>query len=183
MAKAAPAPPPPPPPPLAPLAVNPVGPPATLAVDVLPVDEFYRELINDVRSAPRVDMGTFIFDHPGLTNLLERRLWGSTPFALTIMVDREQFESGEYYYQRSRLRRLFEGGGKVYLCRGPPPQGSFHVKALVVGRRRLYAGSPNFTYKSERNTELPLRITGPPVLSVLKLLDEARSRATEWDGR
>ena len=72
MAKAAPAPPPPPPP--APLAVNPVGPPATLAVDVLPVGEFYRELINDVRSALRVDMGTFIFDHPALTDTLERRL-------------------------------------------------------------------------------------------------------------
>ena len=127
-------------------------------------------------------MGSYIFDHPALTDALERRLWGSTPFALTVLVDKEQFESELYRYQRPRLRRLLEGGGNVYLCRGPPPQGSFHVKALVVGRRWLYAGSPNFTFKSERNTELPLRLTGPPVLSVLGLLDEARSRATKWDG-
>ena len=36
-------------------------------------------------------MGSYIFDHPALTDALERRLWGSTPFALTVLVDKESY--------------------------------------------------------------------------------------------
>ena len=60
-------------------------------MDVLTVGDFYRALLSDVRYASRVDMGSYIFGLPALTDALERRLWGSTPFALTVLVDKESY--------------------------------------------------------------------------------------------
>ena len=163
----------------------PVGRPSVLGVEVLPLDQFYRECLRDVRSATRVDVASYIFDHPALTDVMERRFWGSTPFAASISVDKESFEGRSYVHQRPRLRRLYEAGGEdctIHLCRGTPPHGSMHVKALIVDRRRLYMGSANFTYKSDFNVELALRVTGPPVNEVLGFLNEVHRQGIVWDG-
>jgi phosphatidylserine/phosphatidylglycerophosphate/cardiolipin synthase-like enzyme len=117
-----------------------------------------------------------------MTDLLERRLWGPTPFDLDIGVDKHNFEERSLVHQRPRLLRLHEGGAKVHLIRGTPPHGAMHVKAVVVDRRRLYMGSPNLTYKSTFNVELVVRVTGPPVTEVLSFLSDMKSQGRVWDG-
>ena len=167
----------------APIIAAPVGAPAMhTRVDVLPLDQFMLELCRDIRQAATVVLASYAFDHPGLTDLLERRLWGNTPFRLQLILDKAVFEGGEYHYQHSRVSRLREAGAVVYLCRGAPPHGKMHAKACVVDRRRLYTGSSNFTYKSQYNVELPLRVAGPPVADVLQVLADVCRGGRVWGG-
>ena len=98
------------------------------------------------------------------------------------MVDKELFDQRTYAHQRPRLVRLRDAGATVHLCHGTPPHGSMHAKACIVDRRRLYAGSPNFTYKSQYNVELAFRIVGPPVAEVLQFLSGIRRNSREWVG-
>ena len=50
----------------------PVGRAADLSVEVLPWSQFYVEVGRDLRSASQVDVVTLLWDHPGLTDILER---------------------------------------------------------------------------------------------------------------
>ena len=101
----------------------------------------------------------------------------------TVLVDKGSFEKGDAPRERARLRELRDAGAAVYLCRGSPPHGRLHMKALCVNRRTVYAGSANFTEKSSANLELFYKLVGPPVTQLREqLLDAQNSRGRLWDG-
>ena len=128
-------------------------------------------------------MASYTYDHPGLTASLVRRLASRDPPAVVVMVDQEMFMSRSCFRMRPRLAELRRSGAQVYLCRGAPPRGAFHVKALCVDRRYLYVGSANLTTKAvSENTETVFRLTGAPVLDVLATVHDARARGQLWDG-
>ena len=135
----------------------------------------------DIASAHHVIIGSYMFDNEALTSALERRLADSSDFDLTIMVDREMFLLRQPVRQRPRLDRLRRAYAQVLLCRGLPPLGSFHYKAVVLDRRTAYVA--NLTYKADTaNEELCWRLRGPPVLGVLARLERQRQRGELWDG-
>ena len=107
---------------------------------------------------------------------------GREPFSLVVLVDQESLNSGTPYCQRSRLNALRGETAVILACRGGPPNGIFHKKALIVDRRYMYTGGANFTNKSERNGELVFRTVGPPVAEVLADLAGSRARGVEWEG-
>ena len=49
------------------------------------------------------------------------------------------------------------------------------MKVLAIDQKVVYTGSANFTNKSHRNTELHLRIMGPPVAPIVRMAESARS--------
>ena len=137
----------------------------------------------DIAGAHHVIIGSYMFDNEALTSALERRLADSSDFDLTVMVDREMFLLRQPVRQRPRLDRLRRAYAQVLLCRGLPPLGSFHYKAVVLDRRTAYLGTANLTYKAEAaNEELCWRLRGPPVLGVLARLETQRQRGQLWDG-
>ena len=58
--------------------------------------------------------------------------------------------------------------------------GAHHGKAVVVGRRYLYTGSPNVTVKSEQNAEFCFKMTGPDVHQWMARLALQKQRALPW---
>ena len=114
--------------------------------------------------------------------MLRRLGEGGSTFALEVLVDREAFVTRGARRQRPRLNELRRAGAQVYLCRGTPPLGAFHVKAAVLDRRVCFTGSANFTEKSLDNCELTMRIVGPQVTDILETVGAARGRAMLWDG-
>ena len=134
------------------------------------------EAIND---ASEVILGTYQYDHEGLTDVLERRLRGRSAFDCVVLLDREMHSLRTPYQQRPRLERLRRAGARIVLCRGTPSTGAFHAKAVVIDRKTAFAGSANMTAKSLRNGELCFRLRGPPVLDVLQFLLNERDRGEE----
>lgn len=119
----------------------------------------------------------YVYDNTALTDLLVRRLSNQRdPLEAVVLVDREQYLERTTRGERPSLDRLQRANAEVLLCRGTPPLGAFHLKALVADRRTAFVGSANLTNKSFSNTELLLRLRGPPVADVLKTLDTARRR-------
>lgn len=151
-------------------------------MQILDIDVFYNKICADLSTASEVELASYIYDDPSLQKVLLQRLKGRWDFKLNMYVDAEMFAGTGCRYQRKRLRDLCEAGAKVFLCKGPGRQGSFHMKALVVDRRYLYSGSPNFTYKSHCNEELCMRITGGEVAKVLEKLSGHRLTCNAWDG-
>jgi hypothetical protein len=161
---------------------GPVGRAPAASCLLLDVDAFYSRCCADVATASEVEVASYQYDNPSLQKVLMKRLKGRPAFTLRVYLDAEMFEGDVPRYQKARVRELWQAGAQVFLCRGPRSQGSFHVKAVVVDRRYLYCGSPNFTYKSHNNAELCWRMTGPNVGQVLqKLVVESQKRKL-WDG-
>ena len=146
----------------------PVGRPAALAVEVLGTRAWWDRLLREIRDAAEVALASYIVDHEALCELLLRRLGGRDDFALAVLVDNETFLQRTAFYQRPRLERLRRAGAEIRLCRGPvQPYGSFHMKAIVLDRRVAFTGSANATQKSLQNTEVTMRLVGPPVAAIL----------------
>ena len=162
---------------------RPIGRPAELGLEVLTKFVWYQRLVSEVRSASEVTIASYHYDHAELQCALLRRLSerGST-FAVEVLVDRDAFLARQAVRQRPRLSELRRAGAKVYLCRGTPPLGVFHLKAAVLDRRVCFTGSANFTNKSLDNLELTMRIVGPQVVDILEGVQLARGRAMLWDG-
>ena len=135
---------------------------------LLEVNAFYRQCCNAVAEASEVELASYQYDNPSLQKVLVKRLKGRLPFSLKVYLDAEVFQGGIPRYQEPRVRELWQAGAQVFLCKGPGPKGSFHCKAVVVDRRYLYCGSPNFSYKSQNNAELCWWIAGPAVGQVLQ---------------
>jgi len=167
-AQLAPAPAPPPP--------APVGRLPDLAVDVMTPEAWYAAMIDSVEEASEVIIGSYQYDHEGLTHVLERRLRGRAPFDLTILLDREMYNSNTPHGQGSRLNMLKRLSAELVLCRGTRSSGSFHAKAVVIDRRTAYVGSANITNKSLRNGELCLVLRGAPVAEILQFLHNEKAR-------
>ena len=149
---------------------------------LLDVGTFYERCCSDLATASEVEMATYQYDCPSLQKVLLKRLKGRSPFSLKVYLDAEMFGAATPRYQKSRVKELWQAGAQVFLCKGPGPQGSFHAKAVVVDRRYLYTGSPNFTYKSHNNEELCWRMTGPVVGQVLQKLVLHSQKRKPWDG-
>ena len=162
---------------------GPIGAPSALSMVVLTISVWWQQMLEDVGTASEVVLATLTYDHMALTSVLVRRLRGRAPFVATVLVDKESFEKGDAPRERARLRELRDAGAEVYLCRGSPPHGRLHMKALCVNRRTVYAGSANFTEKSSANLELVYKLVGPPVTQVREqFLDAQNSRGRLWDG-
>ena len=173
-AKAAPAPPPPPPMPPAPVGRMPA-----LSFEVMDVAAWYEAMIASIRGASEVVVGSYQYDHEGLTNVIESCLRGRSAFECVVLLDREMHRLGTPYHQRPRLERLRRAGATIVLCRGTPSTGAFHAKAVVTDRRTAFIGSANTTTKSLRNGELCFRLRGPPVMDVLQFLQQERDGGEE----
>ena len=133
---------------------GPVGRAPVASCLLLDVDAFYSRCCADVGTASEVELASYQYDHPSLQKVLLKRLRGRLAFTLKLYLDADVFFGGGGAvprYQKARVGELMQAGAQVFLCRGPGSQGSFHVKAVVVDRRYLYCGSPNFTYKSHNN--------------------------------
>jgi hypothetical protein len=171
--------------PAAPVAVAvpaPIGRPAALQVEVLDTPVWFARMMVDIESAEEVLMGSLMLDHKDLTDLVLRRLADRYAFGATICVDREQLHARTCYHQRPRLDALRRAGAAVYACRGSPPAGAFHMKAVLIDRRYAYTGSANLTQKSLSNVELCMRIVGPPVEAIHQKLVHARDHGEQWLG-
>ena len=175
-AKAAPAPEPSPPPPMPP---QPIGRMPALRFEVLDVATWYAAMLDAIAGASEVFLGTYQYDHADLTDLLERRLRGRSAFECVILLDSEMHRLKTPTGQRLRLERLRRAGATIVLCRGTASTGAFHAKAVVTDRKTAFMGSANMTGKSLRNGELCFRLTGPPVLDVLRFFHAERDAALQ----
>ena len=81
-------------------------------------------------------------------------------------------------HQRPRLLELQKLGGEVYLCSGDGRFGSLHAKALVMDSRIAYSGSANYTFKSQSNIEVVVRLVGPQVRVIEQLFLDCKARAS-----
>ena len=164
-------------------AARPVGAPAALGFQVLSVSLWWSSLLQEVQHATsEVQVASYIFDHPLLTRALVQKLSGGGAFAVSVLVDKEQFDTRACYHQRPRLAELHRAGAAVYLCRGSPPLGSFHMKTVCIDKRSAFTGSANCTKKSADNDELTTRVVGPPVADILWRVENARRRGSLWNG-
>ena len=156
----------------------PVGRPAALGCEVLDTATWWTQLLSDVSDASEVSVSTLLYDHQGLTGILLRKLRLGN-FKVEVVVDREACEAQPPVAPRQapRLRALCEAGAEVLLARGVGRLGRLHGKALVCDRRVAYCGCANFTDKSSANSELCLRLRGPPVADVLKFVIDAKKNA------
>jgi phosphatidylserine/phosphatidylglycerophosphate/cardiolipin synthase-like enzyme len=162
-------------------APAPVGRPAKLNVQILQDAEFWQRMRQEVNAASYVMLAALMFDEDSLQNLFLRRLHDRYQFALDVLVDEEAYDARTARSQRPHLLALRRAGARVFLCSGSPPprgrgfSGSFHMKVLAIDQKVVYTGSANFTNKSHRNTELHLRIMGPPVAPIVRMAESARS--------
>ena len=161
---------------------RPVGAPSQLAVHVLSTADWYRQMLEGMHMAREVIVASYMFDHGAVHAELLKRLQGRGAFELQVLVDREAFLERTARRQRPRLELLRRAAGDVYLCRGTPPLGRFHMKAVIIDRRTVFTGSANITEKSQENTELTLRMTGPPAMDILRDVEAARLRGQLWGG-
>ena len=149
-------------------APAPNGRPSAESFQYLDVDDFYSQCCSDLATASEVEMATFCYDEPELQKVLLRRLKDRTDFKLTVFIDAEMYGGTVPKCQGTRVRELLSAGASVFLCKGRGGRGgSFHIKAIVIDRRRVFAGSCNFTARSRRNEELCHRATGRGVAHVL----------------
>jgi len=117
-------------------AARPVGVPAALGFQVLSVSRWWSSLLEEVRNASsEVLVASYVFDHPALTHALVQKLSGRDAFTVVVLVDKEQFDTRACYHQRPRPAELHAAGAAVYLCRGSPPLGSFHMKTVCIDKR------------------------------------------------
>ena len=161
-------------------AVSPVGRPSNESCRRLHGEEWWSRVVEDLRDARDVELASYCMDEDALFRVLERGL--SRNLNLNLYIDREQFAGGVPRKQRAAIRRLYDKGAKVYICKGLRRNGSFHSKALLINRRVLCMGGANFTNKSHDNRETMFRATGQVVSEVLADAADWRRDAVPWDG-
>ena len=99
----------------------PDGAPSAPDTQVLTVQVWWDNLLEEVRSAMQVVMASYVYDNAALTDLLVRRMADRSAFDLTVLVDKERFEERECRGERPSLQRLQRAGAEVFLCRGYVP--------------------------------------------------------------
>ena len=131
--------------PAVPPVILPTSRPSMVSVDLLETTEWFQEHMTKIRGARHVIIGSYQYDHPGITTSLLGRLEGRDAFDLTAMVDKGCFDARTPYHQQGRLDRLRRASAEIILCRGQPPLGSFHTQAAVIDRRVAFVGSAKLT--------------------------------------
>ena len=159
----------------------PIGRMPALSFEVLDVEAGYAAMLDYINDATEVIVGSYQYDHEGLTDVLEGRLRSRYAFDCVVLLDREMHILRKPHHQRPRLDRLRRAGATIVLCRGTPSTGAFHAKALVTDRKTAFVGSANMITKSLRNGELCFRLRGPPVLDVLQFLIKERDGGEELE--
>ena len=164
------------------VVVGPIGRPSALGVSILSIGIWWQQMMKDVEIASDIMLASYTYDHSSLTALLIRRLQGRAAFSVTVLVDKESFDKGDAPRERPRLRALREAGARIFMCRGTPPFGRMHVKAICIDRRTVYTGSANFTNKSASNLEMVMRMVGPPADDIKAQLADIQNGGKLWDG-
>jgi phosphatidylserine/phosphatidylglycerophosphate/cardiolipin synthase-like enzyme len=144
--------------------------------------EWWRELVEAVRTAKEVELATYTFDDLDLFRALLAWFTDGSKFSLRINIDAEALKGTTPAEQRSRLSRLIRNGAMVYECKGSGRLGAYHVKELIVDRRRMFTGSANFASKSHSNRERAYTMTGANVTLALKDQAEERAEGVLWSG-
>ena len=75
----------------------PDGAPSAPDTQVLTVQVWWDNLLEEVRSAMQVVIASYVYDNAALTDLLVRRLADRPAFALTVLVDKEKFQERESF--------------------------------------------------------------------------------------
>ena len=167
----------------APTIPAPVGRASPPSCKLVEVTDWYEQLCADVKRASEVELASYVYDNPAVQRLLLKRLQGKTDFKVNVYIDSEMFAGEVPRFQKSRVKALHAAGAQVFICTGRGPRGSYHGKAVVVGRRYLYMGSPNLTYKSQSsNEEFCFRAVGPVVKQLLEKLAQHRQKGKLWNG-
>ena len=161
-------------------SVFPVGRPAAESCKRLLGESWWAQLCADLRDARQVELASYCMDEDALFKILERGL--SDNLELNLYIDKEQFSGNVPRKQKATIRRMFNKGARVYVCKGLHGNGSFHCKILLINRRILYHGGANFTNKSHKNRETTFRATGQVVNEVLADTAVWRSEGVLWDG-
>ena len=156
-------------------AVSPVGRPSNESCRRLHAEEWWSHVVADLRDARDVELASYCMDEDALFRVLEQGL--SHNLNLNLYIDREQFAGGVPRKQRGAIRRLYDKGAKVYVCKGLRRNGSFHSKALLIDGRVLYMGGA-----SHYNRETMFRATGQVIGEVLADAADWRRDAVPWDG-
>lgn len=153
-------------------ALSPIGRPSAASVEVLCLEAWFDSLYTDIGSAREVVLASYVFDHSGITRALVHRL--REPVTVCVLVDEASLHERTCRGMRARLAELSSAGATIVSCRGEPPFGAMHIKAVCLDRRMAYTGSANLTNKALSNRELVMRLKGPPVREVLNALEAAR---------
>ena len=158
--------------PLAPV----VGRPAAMGVDVISDGSWLSKAIDEIRDSADVMLMSYVYDSPDLQNAFLRRLRGTSPFKLTVLVDKENFDQRSAVHQRPRLRDLHNEGATIFTVSGDGRFGSLHAKCLLIDRRIAYQGSANFTLSAQSNLELMTRLVGPPAREIERFFMSCKAR-------
>lgn len=137
-----------------------------MAVETLRDAEFFRRLLRDLTDAREIKISALCIDHGGFCAALLRKL-NREAAAVSICVDLNFYNRRTSVSQRPRLLELQAAGAQVYLCGPRRAGGHHHTKAVVFDSHIAYLGGANLTNAAHfNNTELMLRLTGPPVADI-----------------
>ena len=133
--------------------------------------------ILDMHGASKVDIASFLFDDPSITQALLHGL-GSTPkMAVRVVVDRSAYKQQTCSNEQAQLTKLKRAKAMVYTAQGASgvplfgpraKPGKMHLKGMVIDNRICYIGSANFTKASRINHETMFRIVGPEVVDIYR---------------
>jgi phosphatidylserine/phosphatidylglycerophosphate/cardiolipin synthase-like enzyme len=143
----------------------------TFPVKVLGASAFWASVLEEVAVAKKtVFLGSYLYDNNKLqTKLLAALARG---VKVEVLVDKVCLQSEVAPRAKTRLEKLKEAGGKIYLGSGRSYKrvfgiegrpGAYHAKVVLVDSVVAFVGSPNHTNNSLVNGELALRITGATV--------------------
>ena len=163
----------------------PVAMPPKLTVETFAGKPWHNRALQDINQASSsVTVASYIYDHPQLHKAIMRQLNGKPGFKCDVYVDKSQFELGGAKRMGQMLRGLANAGADVYLCVGssnqakfgqPGHNGSMHMKAILIDHQIAYHGSANFTWSSEKNFELVMRMMGPPVQDIAEAVEALKA--------
>ena len=159
-------------------AVLPVPRMPKLAVETFAGQPWHSRAVHDITQASSsVLVASYMYDHPMVHKALLRQLGAIAGFKCGVFVDKQQYQQSGSQRMGQMLRALRNAGADVFLCVGSNHQekfgqpghiGSMHMKALLVDNTVVYHGSANFTWSSEKNFELVMRMVGPPVAGIVR---------------
>ena len=150
--------------------------PRPISVDVYNDGSWLDRAIVELASARSVYIASYVYDHPGIQAELCKRLRGEAPCQCRVLVDHWQALHGPSADMNKYLHALASHDGalvRVAKGRGRGGEGNMHLKAFVLNGATVYMGSANLTNAAAgKNWEQVVRITGSPVVEILKGLNE-----------
>jgi hypothetical protein len=159
-----------------------------LGVTVYRDASWFQACLEEVRTAAKVDIASFLFDDPEFTRVLVQRLKGRMPFSCQVFVDKAAFNSRTSRHQSPRLHELKQHGAIVKLCSGydasnlfgaSAHKGIMHFKAIIIDQSIGWSGGSNVTKSARANRELMYRFQGHPVADIEAAVQDLEGSAEE----